>query len=156
MKFGKKIIGTKKKEIWRIEFQIRRSILKEFELNTVEDLQLHENGLWVYLTSQWLLIKQPSGKNVSRWSLKRKWKIVQQARIINEETSPLVRESFKHGNVNRLLNQAAGIMMSVAALSYHNNIDETTKVLKTWTNLKLAHKQTSFQEETSRRRKMFF
>ncbi|RJQ24713.1 MAG: replication initiation factor [Peptococcaceae bacterium] len=146
---------NEEKEVWRVEFQIRREVLKEFGIYSLEDLLEKENGIWDYLTSKWLIIKQSFGKNVSRWKVKNKWKLVQQANSFYLKGSPLVRESFKQGNVNRLMDQASGALMSVAALTNHKSVDDTITLLKTWTNIKLERKQTSFKEETERRKRKF-
>lgn len=100
------------KDVWRVEFQKRRRVLKEFSISNIDDLQEKEKGLWAYLTECWLVLKKPSADNVSRWSLTPKWQLVQSAGDINITASPLVREAVKQGNTQRLLDQAVGIMMS--------------------------------------------
>ena len=40
-------------DIWRIEFQIRRPALKQFGINSIDDLKETQAGLWLYLTSKW-------------------------------------------------------------------------------------------------------
>lgn len=139
------------KDVWRVEFQIRREALKEFFIHFVNDLFQHEDQLWAYLTREWLSIKQPTKDNVSRWKLKRKWKIVQTAGM-NYTPSPLIRDRVKQANLKQLLDQAAGLMLSVAALSDHYSIEDTTQDIQSWAEKSLLKKNTSFLEEKQRRR----
>lgn len=139
------------KVVWRVEFEIRRHILKQFAINTIEELLQKEDRLWAYLTGEWLSIRQPSKDNVSRWKVKRKWKIIESAGL-NYQPSPLVRKVIKQGNLLQLLNQTAGLMLSVAALSKHDNIEDTSKVIQSWVEVKLSHKNSTFNQEMHLRR----
>ena len=40
--------------VWRIEFQIRRAVLKQFRINTIDDLQKQKADLWKYVTGEWI------------------------------------------------------------------------------------------------------
>jgi hypothetical protein len=142
------------KEVWRVEFQLRREVLKEFSINTIEDLLEKEGGLWAYLTEKWLTIRQPSKDNVTRWKLKRKWRVIQQAGM-NYRASPLVRELVKQGNMKQLLDQGAGILLSIAAVGNHDSIEDTANLFKSWAEISLSKKNTSFLDEKERRRKKY-
>ncbi|AUM63544.1 replication initiation factor [Brevibacillus laterosporus] len=139
------------KVVWRVEFEIRRQVLKQFSINTIEELLQKEDRLWAYLTGDWLSIRQPSKDNVSRWKVKRKWKIIENAGL-NYQPSPIVREVIKQGNLLQLLNQTAGLMLSVAALSKHDTIEDTSKVIQSWVEVKLSHKNSTFNQEMHLRR----
>jgi hypothetical protein len=143
------------KDVWRVEFQLRRKVLKEFSIHTVEDLLEKENSLWAYLTREWFTIRQPSQDNVSRWKIKRKWVIIQKADM-KYEASPLTRELVKQANLKQLLDQGRGILLSIAAIGNHDSIEDTTKLFQSWTEIGLDKKNTSFQEEKERRRKKYF
>jgi len=39
-------------DIWRIEFQVRRPALKQFGINSIDDLKEKQAGVWLYLTSK--------------------------------------------------------------------------------------------------------
>jgi len=142
------------KDVWRVEFQIRREALKEFGIDNLDDVIEKEASLWAYLTGEWLLLKQPSRDNVSRWALKRKWGIVQKSSY-NQVASPLTREKVKMGDTFRLMNQGAGILLSIAALNDHENLEETALALKACAEFKLERDQTNFSDEKGKRRKRF-
>ncbi len=145
---------NEEKDVWRVEFQLRREVLKEFSINTIEDLLEKEEGLWAYLTHEWFTIRQPSRDNVSRWKIKRKWNVIQKAGM-DYEASPLTRELVKQGSLKQLLDQGRGILLSIAAIGNHDSIEETTRLFQTWTEIGLDKKNTSFEEEKERRRKKF-
>lgn len=127
------------REVWRVEFQIMRNVLKEFGINTVVDLLNKEGELWAYLTQQWLTIRQPSNDKVYRWKLKKKWKTIQEAGN-DYNTTPLVREKVLQGSIQSLLDQGAGILLSVAAIGDHESLEDTLQVFKSWAEIALNKK----------------
>ena len=142
------------KEVWRVEFQMRRNLLKEFNISSVEDIFEKEEGVWAYLTKEWLIIRSRSGGNVSRWKVKRKWKIIQNA--INKEVTPLVREKVKQGNLYRIMDQAAGLCTTIGALGNFDNVEDTAKFIQSHAENKLRKKETTFPVEMERRRSRFY
>lgn len=145
---------NKDKDVWRVEFQLRREVLKEFGLLTLDDVLPKESELWIALTQNWLTIRSPKGGNVSRWPVKRKWKIIQKA-YLNQDKSPLVRQKVIIGSSIQLLDQINGLSISLAAINDHRDITETLAVIKSWIDLKLQKKATNFEVETEHRKKRF-
>jgi hypothetical protein len=141
-------------DIWRVEAQIRRQILKEFCINKVENLWDLEPGLWAYFTQKWMSIKQPSGENVSRWRTKKKWVLIQTAGL-SQKASPLVRESVITGNIERLLNLGSGVMISIATMTGNDNLNDTARILANWSEISLEKKSTTLEAEKNRRKKKF-
>ncbi|WP_121664782.1 replication initiation factor [Metabacillus litoralis] len=142
-------------DVWRVEFQIRRKCLKEFNINSIEEFSKKENNIWSYLTSQWLTMKVPNkDKNQSRWSLDPRWNIIQKADL-NQIYSPAIRQKIKVGNTDQLLDQIAGLLISVGTLNDHDNLDITAEIAKRWTEMKLINKNTNFNEEKIERSKRF-
>jgi hypothetical protein len=142
------------KDVWRIEFQLRRKVLKELGISSYEQFVTKQKELWSYLTVDWLSIRQPCKDNISRWKLKSKWELVQKAEL-DYVASPLIREVIKEGNLKQLLDQAAGLMMSLAAISDHDSISETSAVIQSWFEVKLLNKNTSFEKEKVSRKNQF-
>lgn len=102
-----------------------------------------------------MLLKQTQGDtNISRRKVKRKWEFVQQAELEYKPT-PNIREVVKMGNVNRLLDQTVGTTLSIAALADHDDLEHTLKIIKTWAEIWLKDKKTTFEGEKDRRRKKF-
>lgn len=142
-------------EVWRVEFQIRRKVLKEFSVYSIQDFLDKEAEIWAYLTQIWFTIRKPSpDSNGSRWKLLQKWKKVQLAGK-NVLPSPAIREVIKQATNEQLLNQAKGLMVTIAALNDHKTIEETANVLKSWLEVNLLKKNTTFDYETNIRKKKY-
>lgn len=92
------------KTVWRVEFQCRRPVLKELQLNSYEDINRNLSHIWAYFTQKWLVLKTKNNNNVSRCSVLKKWKIVQSGGK-NYETSPAIRHDIRYGKVAPLLQQ---------------------------------------------------
>jgi len=70
----------RKQRVWRIEFQIRREVLRElgFAGEAVGDLEKLDST-WRYLTEDWMRYCVPRGSRRSRWETAPAWKAVQGA-----------------------------------------------------------------------------
>jgi len=55
--------------VWRLEFQLRRSVLKELGVSSFEDLLPRCGGLWRYATESWLRLSQSGDASKSRKDL---------------------------------------------------------------------------------------
>lgn len=141
--------------VWRVEFQIRRKCLSEFGISTIEDFLTKENNIWSYLTNQWLTLKIPSSdKNKTRWPIDPRWTIVQNADL-NQTYLPAIRKKVKLGNTEQLLNQIAGLLITVGSLNDHSNLDITAELAKRWTENRLQKKNITFEQEKVQRHKRF-
>ncbi|RJS61756.1 replication initiation factor [Bacillus sp. PK3_68] len=143
------------KPVWRVEFQIRRKCLKEFGINSIDDFILRENNIWSYLTGEWLTLKTPRpDKNKTRWPLDSRWLVVQNADL-NQRFSPAIRKKVKVGNTEQLLDQIAGLLISVGTLNNHESLEITAEIARLWTESKLYNRNTTFNEEKKKRSKRF-
>ncbi len=127
-----------KNDVWRIEFQLRRSALKELKILQVEDVIVKEDHLWDYLTTNWLKMNHP------------KWTVIQNP--INPDIKPIFREKVKQGDLKKLTNQVNGLLISIGAYLDKNNIDDVQKYIKHMVEGKLKLKNTSFKNEVQKRR----
>lgn len=79
--------------VWRLEFQFKREVLDQLGLNSVPGVLDNLNGLWSYVTTEWLKLTMPSDsdKTRSRWPVHPLWMALAS---IDWETSggPLLRE----------------------------------------------------------------
>ncbi|HUN54722.1 MAG TPA: hypothetical protein VMU29_06150 [Smithella sp.] len=64
-------------DVWRIEFQIRRPILKQYCINTIDDLRNAKADLWKYATCEWLSLRCLDNENQARRTIHEFWKKVQ-------------------------------------------------------------------------------
>ena len=144
--------GWNTKPVWRVEFQLRRKALVDLGINSVEDLWGKEDGLWCYLTSNWLQLKENSNKNVSRRKVRRKWQKIKSTNAA-KTTSPLVRKHVKSGNIDILWRMIVGTILTLASRCGFGSLDETLEALKSKINIKLYQDQTTFPSEIEKRQK---
>jgi hypothetical protein len=65
-------------DIWRIEFQVRRPALKQFGINSLEDLKEKQAALWLYLTSKYFSLRLPDNEKAERKTIHPLWLAVQE------------------------------------------------------------------------------
>lgn len=61
--------------VWRLEFEIKRDVLKELQIFSFGDLLMNLSGLWEYATSEWLRLAIPNSSDAtqSRWPCHPLW-----------------------------------------------------------------------------------
>lgn len=61
--------------IWRLEFELKRDILVQFDVQALSTTLANLNGLWSYATTEWLKLTLPSegDTNRSRWAIHPLW-----------------------------------------------------------------------------------
>jgi hypothetical protein len=81
-------------DVWRVEFQFKREVLRQLGVHWMSDLLELQNSLWEYGT-QWLQFKYAEGKdtNRSRMTTYPFWEVVQSAKFNNEPPYQLRRIS---------------------------------------------------------------
>jgi hypothetical protein len=64
--------------VWRLEFEIKREIFKQLNINHVFQLIKIQGLLWHYLTTEWLrlTIPNPLDPNQSRWPIHPLWQVL--------------------------------------------------------------------------------
>ena len=100
-------------DVWRIEWQIRKPILKVFGIATFDELQEKQGGLLYYLANDHDTLRQPNDdSNRSRWPLHPLWKDLQE-KIENLYSLPV------HGGVGReaVLNERM-MQMAISVYGY--------------------------------------
>lgn len=129
------------KDIWRIEFQLRRKALKELGIDKVEDFRSNEDGLYRYLTDKWLSIDNDI------------WDTVKNSTEPNIEH--LIRKKVIQGDIKRLINQTNGLLISIGAYSGTEKIDEVLRIIHKQANKNLSIKGKDFTSEVRKRRTKF-
>lgn len=82
-------------DVWRIEAQIRRLILKQYQINTIEDLHKKKADLWKEITGGWLSLRYPDNENQSRRTVHEFWKLVQECTKLFGSTTGAKRQCEK-------------------------------------------------------------
>ncbi len=88
--------------VWRLEFQVRRPILDEFKIRTLDDLWPKLNIVWKYCSESWLRkIVADSATRRERAQLDARWLVYQSARFGAGEVRVVRRERAKRGGPDK-------------------------------------------------------
>lgn len=141
--------------VWRIEFQMRKKVLKELEITNIENLSKNLMNIWAYLTQKWLIMKKTSkDSNKSRWKTNRKWKVIQEADF-EYKGIPSIRKRIIKGDKERLIIQCSGLLTSIAALNGDNGITKSFLEVKGYLEDKSQKDNTSIEGEIGKKKKRF-
>ena len=109
--------------VWRVEFEVWRSRLRGFGIDTYEDLEQHIGVLWEYLVGSekepgWFSLRTPTAnKQRCRRPVSPLWQIVRDQRGEFGVSGELPRPTGPPPNPDKLLAQIGGCAKSWAALS---------------------------------------
>lgn len=61
--------------VWRLEFELKRELLVQHGLSSLDQVLNHQNGLWSYGTTEWLrlAIPNPDDQTRARWPVHPLW-----------------------------------------------------------------------------------
>lgn len=102
---------------WRVEFQLRRTALKQFKVNNIDDIFNKLGGLWEYLTDRWFSLRFPDNDKSERRTLHPWWLEVQSCgdKLGNPITVTRNYTSDVPETVHGHLAHVQGRMISIAA-----------------------------------------
>ncbi len=108
---------VKENPVTRIEFQCRRKVLREININNIDDLFQNVPDLWKYLTNEWLTIRLiESNTRRTRWELSDFWKSVQSAVNFFGEVKGVSRIKQLRAKGKNLEPNARGYTLNLIAL----------------------------------------
>ncbi len=96
-------------QVWRLEFEFKRDILSQFDIQPLYLTLGNLNGLWSYATTEWLKLTQPNpdDQNRARWPIHPLWQSLASvdfetnggplSRKFSPERIPSDRRLFDHG-----------------------------------------------------------
>jgi|GEM_PF-432016 hypothetical protein len=104
------------KKIIRIEFQMRREVLKQLGLRKVEDLFQKIDQAWAYCTKSWLKFQDRPGLHHTQRTTFDWYEEIQNGFAGVQGAEPLVREKAVRIDKKRLLQQINGCAISLHAI----------------------------------------
>lgn len=145
--------------VWRIEWQTRKSILKRFGIKTIDNLFARQGDLLRYLATEHDTVRTPSeDRNRSRWALHPLWCDLQN-RIDSFSSLGIHRELNAESQLEEKLMRNAisiyGYLKQTAALnaakSHKNNceLDDALKLVNR--KLRLLHDDLTWQIDVEKR-----
>jgi len=63
--------------VWLVEYQLRRDILRQFEVDTLDDLYMKIAGIWKKLTTDWFSLRLNDNDKPERRTVHPLWQMVQ-------------------------------------------------------------------------------
>lgn len=118
--------GRDVEHVTRLEFQIRRPVIKKLGIKSVYDLSKKLNSVWAYCVGDgkentgWcrfldreMTPSDRKNKNQQRYDTDSLWETVRSVRFNGGRTQHLVRSKTLHIDVERLMKQGAGCLLSV-------------------------------------------
>jgi len=103
------------RDVWRVEFQMRRPVLREFGINSIDDLLTKIGGLWQYLTTDWFTLRQLDSPNTSRRSVHPFWQVVQQSPQFGDMVEVQRKRPDTQADVDWYVNHIDGCLVGLAA-----------------------------------------
>ncbi|MGP8154574.1 MAG: plasmid replication initiation factor [Smithella sp.] len=119
-------------DIWRVEFQLRRPALKQFGINSLNDLKEKQAGVWLYLTSKWFSLRLPDNEKAERKTIHPFWRAVQECFQQNAPANEVKRvyRSTGDASLKWYLSHIDGCLSSFAALLGITNRDDAISELQ--------------------------
>lgn len=112
--------------VWRIEFQVRRQVLKEFGIDSAQNLSEKVYGLWYYLTQDWFSLRLPENDRSDRRPVHPFWETVE--RCGNHLGPAMLTQrcmSTRGASLEWYVSHVGGCLPSVAARMGTTNINDT-------------------------------
>jgi len=116
-------------KIIRIEFQLRREVLKELGLRNHDDLLPKIDGAWAYCTKNWLKFQDRPGLHHTQRKTFDWYQEIQEGFNGVQGAEPLVREKAIQIDKRRLIQQANGLITSIHAINQEEKrVDRSSPV----------------------------
>jgi hypothetical protein len=106
-----------KYKIIRLEFQLRRNVLKELGLNDYEDLFEKSANAWAYCTQDWLKFQDRPGLHHTQRNTLDWYVGIQNGFNGIQGAEPLVREKAIRANKKLLMQQVNGLIIALHAIN---------------------------------------
>jgi len=132
----------------RVEFEVMRTCLREFGLNTAADVVNASGAIWLYLTTQWLTYRDRTADETrSRWPLSPEWQAIQRASLVSGAHGiERMRSLQRRATLQGLAPSLNGYLASFAAVVGTTGIEDTVAALPLLLRQYGSHSGTSFEE----------
>jgi hypothetical protein len=115
------------KKIIRIEFEMKREVLRELGLKTAEDLFQKIDQAWAYCTKNWLKFQDRPGLHHTQRSTFKWYEEIQDGFRGVQGAEPLVREKAVSMDKKRLMQQANGLIVALHAIDQEEKREDRDK-----------------------------
>jgi len=137
--------------VWNIEFEIKSECLRQFNINTVEDILTHLQSLWKYCTTKWLVKVDRINERIERCPINSDWQDIQRNYDKFHSFELIKAEKQLSSDANILVPNIVGNITSYSARKKKININEAFYNLYFETKKYLRHKDTCFEDEVNKK-----
>jgi hypothetical protein len=140
--------------VLRVEFELGRTALRQYGLETPEDVLAATGALWVNLTNAWLSFRTSTQDSTkSRWPVAPEWLQVCRARISDGAYGIERMYAGKcRGELRKLAPALVGYLATVAALADTDSLEVSLVVLRRLVQWYGQVTETSFEQRAIRKR----
>jgi hypothetical protein len=111
--------------VFRIEFEFARTALRQYGLNTLDEVLAAVPALWLSVTRDWLTYRSPTADETrSRWPVATEWRAVQRAKV-GDGAFGIERmyDGRTEGSLRRLMRMLNGLTAHYGALMGTDDIE---------------------------------
>jgi hypothetical protein len=141
------------RQVLRVEFEIGREGLKQFQIDTPSQGLDRAPGLWRSLTEDWLTYRIPSGDATrSRWDEAPEWLALQAASLASGAAGiERIRAGKRKGDLRTTMPQLVGYLARVAAILELPDLPSTLAAVRTLAADDEIRRGISFEQRISER-----
>ena len=143
--------GLNINNVWNIEFEIKSEYLRQFNINTIEDILKHLESLWQYCTAKWLVKVDRINERIERCPINADWLNIQKNYKDFSSHGLIKTEKQLSSDANILVPNIVGNITSYSARKRKKTINEAFYSLYFETKKYLRHKDTCFEDEVNRK-----
>lgn len=118
------------KKLIRIEFQIRREVLKQMGLKNADDLFQKIDGAWSYCTRKWLKFQNQADLHHTQQATLKWYSEIQDGFKGVQGATPLVRKKAVSMDKKRLMQQANGLIIALHAIDQEEKSERMNKPVR--------------------------
>ncbi len=134
------------KDVWRFEVQLRRKPLKELQCDTIEDTFTRLFGIFQYIITDWLTLREPTTGRIERSPVDQNWLALSEATFpgISCDRVPAKK---READIRRLVRGARGYLTSYGAIRGKKDYHNVKKLFERDMRQDDKRKGTTFEEE---------
>jgi hypothetical protein len=134
-------------KVWNIEFQLKREFLKEYKINTIEDIIKYMGNVWDYLTKSWLVKVMDDRSRIENCSTDKRWEMIQNAFDEYDRNKGFIKkEKQLNKDADVLIPSILGNLTTFAAKAGKEEIINTMQSIIRSSDKYFKNKDTSFQK----------
>lgn len=137
------------KNVWNIEFEIKSEFLRQFDINTINEVLNHLQDLWKFCTTKWIIKIDRTNARVDRCNTNKDWLEIQNTYNNFSSCGLIEKQKQIDADAKILIPNIVGSITSYSARKNNVNIDDAFSNLYKDTKKYLFNKNTSFETEVN-------